>query len=221
MTNYEALVAEADRLREHYRNHKDIDAAIIKYWRAIHIEGSRDRHCRQMIGVCYQIKHDYDTAMAWYELALIGASEYETANIYRDMAESESGRDNHDLAMLLLGASLGNLPPEEHLEEHAATLGFMARVYQRRGDIDVAVGHFALADDLLTAGNNRKVELYTKLHYANALSEQGQWLHSRSIALKGLRLSLRYGANDHRIRAILLLTVGHRLDNFVRAKRHK
>ena len=221
MTNYEALVAEGDRLREHYRSHKDIDEAIEKYKQALTIGGSRDHHCRQMIGVCYQIKCDYAAAMVWYREALVGASEFETGNIYRDMAESESGRNNHDLALRWLGESLGRLPIEEYPEEHAATLGFMARVYQRRGDLELAIPYFGLASVLLGLGRNRKIELYTKLHYANALSEGGQWLKSRSVALAAAKLSRRYGGRAHKGRAVILLIGGHRLDNFVRAKRHR
>lgn len=209
MTTYEELIAEADHLRvDLYKPHQ----AIGKYEAALDIGGPRDRHCLQMIGVCYKIERDYDQAIAWFKRAVVGASDYELGNIYRDWADAKAGQGHYQSAEALLRNSLDLLPYSERPEEHAITCGFLARNLQRQGDIIDAIKHYAAADRLLAEGTNRHFELYNKLHYADALSQGGGWISSRVKAVQAFCLARKYGARAHKMRALILIVGGYRLD---------
>lgn len=209
MTTYEELIDQAERFRvELYKP----DEAIEKYLEALQLKGPRDRHCLQMIAVCYKIKHDYDQAIAWFKRAIVGASDYELGNIYRDWAEAESGRGEYDRAEDLLSQAIDLLPYSEYPEEHAITHSFLARNLQRQGIIIDAIKLYAAADHLLAKGANRHFEMYNKLHYADALSQGGGWISSRVNAVQAFRLARKYGARAHKIRAVILLVGGYRLD---------
>ena len=215
MTRYEELLAEGDRFRVQYKP----SDAISQYQEALGVSGSQDVYLMQMIGVCFQLKHEYVEAIRWYAQAREGATVYQDGNIDRDEAESRiglAGIADYELAIRLLNDSLRKLPYMEYPAEHAATLGFLSRTEARMGDMVNAVKHGAAADVILSHESNRYNELYAKLHYANTLSKDRQRFKSRLFALKGFRLSLEYGARAHKIRALVLFLGGYRLDDYVR-----
>ena len=218
MADYEVLMAEADHFRvEQYKPAE----AIEKYMEALAIGGSKDRHAKQMVGMCYQLKHEYREALSWYCQAREGASNYEDGNILRDMAEAYSGSDDFSRALDCIKQSLDRLPYAQYPLEHATTLGFLAQTELRMGKTKDAVKHYATSDAILSHESNRYVELYNKLHYANALSRNRQRLKSRLVAIKGFKLALKYGANAHRARAVVLVVGGYKADNYFRSKLHR
>jgi len=221
MAKHDAPYAEAERLRINGSAAEDFREAIRLYQQYIELGGPGKRAAHHMIGVCYQRLHEYDEATEYYLIAQEGASDYERGNIERDMAESYGALGEYELAEISLATSLGLLPYEQYPEEHAASLGFLARLQLRRGQIAEAVETFADADQRLHAGSNRHTELYNKLHYAAALSRKGSKIKARHVAFECLKLSFaknpatgrRYGSRQHHLRALALLVGGHRLES--------
>ena len=205
MTKYEALINQATELRVNHRP----KPAIRKYKRARAIGGPRDREISQMIGVSYKMRRKYALALVWYYQSLQGASTYETGNIKRDIAEVYSRLKENDHAIELLSQSLVVLTYESYPEENGITVGFLARVELRQGDLEAAMLHFAEADAKLEQGSNRHFELYNKLYYAHALSRCGQREEAVAVAEKALQLAATYGSWKHCLRAKVLLRFGY------------
>lgn len=212
MTDYDALITAADNDREHYR----LDAAITKYHQAWLMGGPRDRYCAQMNGVSYRMKHKYVRALWWFDQARAGANDLEDGNILRDMGEAHSGLGDFNSALDCFAKSLQKLPEELFPSEYAITLSFKARTEMRAGKMTEALRHFNTADVMLARQSDRKLELYHKLHYADALSQLQHPVLARWLACQSFMLALRYGAWPHRIRAALLIIGGHRLYDFFR-----
>jgi tetratricopeptide (TPR) repeat protein len=91
-----------------------------------------------------------------------------------------------------------------------------------------ATGNFSQALDCLRSSlgklsyeGNRHTELYNKLHFANCLSLNRQPVKARLIALRALKLALKYGAGSHRMRAVALIVGGHQLDEHLRQRRRQ
>ncbi len=225
MARYEVPYAEAERLRINGNRPADFRRAIELYQQYIRQGGSHTRTAHHMIGVCYQRLHAYEEAINCYLAALDGASDYERGNIERDMAASYGELGEYELAEISLATSLGLLPYDLYPAEHAACLGFWARLQLARGRVTEAVEMFADADSKLHAGPSRHMELYNKLHYASALSRSGRGWSARRVALACLKLSLakdpatgrRYGSRQHHKRALSLLVGGHRLESYPKA----
>lgn len=216
-TKYEALMAEAERLRiEEYKP----EEAIEHYRQALLAGAPNDRAIKQMIGVCYQLKHDYEQALKWYEKAKRGATSFEEGNILRDMAESLSGMGEHENAERHIYTSMSKLQYLDHPSEYGASLGFLARIKLRRANYHAALVHFAVADAILHSSDNREMELYNKLHYASALSRTGHWWRARAKSAACLDLAMDYGAHQHRLRAIVLLFGGYRAEAALRNLRN-
>lgn len=212
-TSYEVLVAEAEQLRVvEYRPAE----AIEKYKSALEIGGPSDVECKQMIGVCYRLLHEYDEAIKWLRRALVeNSSDYVSGKVLRDLAEAQSGLGMHREAFLTLIGSMEKLPYASHPSEFGASLGFLARVEMRLDNPGGALRDFRVADTILHNEGNRHMELYNKLHYASALSREGHWWRARAKSLASLDLANEYGARVHRIRALALLIGGWRLERYL------
>jgi tetratricopeptide (TPR) repeat protein len=229
VADYDAPYEEAERLRINGNTPEDFRRAIELYQRYIRLSGPQVRTAQHMAGVCHQRLHEYDEATEYYLLALEDASDYERGNIERDMAESYGALGEYELAEISLATSLDLLPYGQYPAEHAASLGFLARLQLRQGQIPEAVETFADADQKLHAGPNRHAELYNKLHYASTLSRGGRSFRARQVAFECFKLSLtkdpatgrRYGSRQHHKRAIALLVGGHRLEDYLKARRSK
>jgi tetratricopeptide (TPR) repeat protein len=213
VAEYDAPYAEAEQLRINGNEPDDFRRAIRLYQQYIEQGGPNVRAANHMAGVCYQLLHEYDEATEFYLKALEGASDYERGNIERDMAESYGALAEYESAEISLATSLGLLPYEQYPDEHEASLGFLARLQLRQGQIDEALETFADADRKLQAGGNRHTELYNKLECARTLFLAGRKDEARDVAFACLRLStgldpatgLRYGTRRHNLRALALL----------------
>lgn len=225
MAEYDAHYAEAERLRVNGNTPNDYRRAIYHYRRYIGLGGPRVVDAEHMMGECYYLLHEYEEAFGCYVKALEGAWDYERGNIKRDVAESYQALSRDDLAERSLATSLDLLPYHLYPSEHAASLGFLARLRLSQGLVDEAVETFADADLKLHVSGNRHMELYNKLHYASALFRHGQHGKARRTALACLKLSLskdrrtgrRYGSRRHHKRALVLLVGGYRLEEFLKA----
>jgi tetratricopeptide (TPR) repeat protein len=181
----------------------------------------------QMTGVCYQRLHEYGTATEFYLLAMEEASDYERGNIERDLAESYGALGEYELAESSLAKSLDLLPYAKYPEEHAQSLGHLARLQLRQGQIAEAVDTFADAAAKLKAGHYLQAELYPELDYASALSRDGQLAKARLVAFHSLKLSLSknpqtgrpYGSRQHHMRALALITGGHSLEDYLKKRK--
>ncbi len=225
--SYGELIEQADRLRSNGDQSADALRAIILYGEALMIGGTADTECRQMIGVCYQILHEYDKAIEAYREAEQGASDYQRGNIERDKCESYRRLGQLYYAEASIVMSLHLLPVKDYPIEHAVSLGFLARLRLTEGNLSEALETFQVADALLHASGNLQLELYNKLHLANALSQTGHPLKARRIALESLRLSAqlvpatdtapahRVGSPVHQLRAGVLAVGGHYGDQVV------
>jgi tetratricopeptide (TPR) repeat protein len=211
MTTYEQYIALGENLRTK-RHHPR--TAIKYYQRARNVGGDRDRHCQQMIGVCHQMVGRYEAAIEWYFKALEeeGASDYERGNIERDLAESYGNLGWLDLAETSLLTSLDLLPYEDHPAKHAASLGFLARLYRRQGRLAEALEVFADADQKLRRAEAYDLRLYNKLHQASALSRAGRRHEMIRAVGEALALIPDHGSPGHRRRAMILLYGGWRAD---------
>ncbi|MBW4061740.1 tetratricopeptide repeat protein [Candidatus Saccharibacteria bacterium] len=190
MSSIDEHFTQAERLRISGSSDHHFYAAIAHLLVYLLLGGSKEVEAHQMMGVCFQRLHRYDEATECYVHAIEAASDYQRGNIERDLAESYGGLGEYALAEISLATSLDLLPYELYPVEHATSLGFLARLQQRQGQLSEAVETFADADEKLHAGNNPHVELYNKLAYSSALSQAGQQLKSRHVAINALRLSL-------------------------------
>jgi tetratricopeptide (TPR) repeat protein len=212
MDEIEPLYAEADRRRVNGHRPEDFRAAIRMYELYISRGGPNKRVAQQMMGVCHQRLKEYGRALECYHRALKGASDYERANIKRDMAESYRALRSFEMAEGYLAEALLLLPLDEYPNEHGATLGFRGRVRHAQGRMSEALEDFSEAHRLLVAGGNRSFELYNLLNFADACHWAGRHAQARNLARQALRLSLskdprtgrRYGSRAHHLRAIRL-----------------
>jgi tetratricopeptide (TPR) repeat protein len=229
MNSYDAHFDDAERLRINGNTVHDFREAIEHYQAYLDLGGSKLVEANQLMGVCYQRLHEYENAIACFLIANEDSSFYQSGNIERDLAESYGAMRNFSAAKVALDNSLDMFPYDKYPEEHATSLGFLARLQQRQGQLSESVVTFADADTKLHAGNNRHTELYNKLAYASALSRNGQLLKSRRVVFEALRLSIskdsvtgrRYGSRQHHIRALALISCGHRLEDYLKARKAK
>lgn len=217
MASYEELYQAGERFRKTQRRPEQ---AIDCYREALAIGGSRDVDLRHMTGVCYAMMGKPKLALDWYVKAIEHATEQQLGNICRDQAEVFSRRGRHDRACVLLVRSLELLPYLGYPDDHAATLGFLARTEARLGNHDRALRHFAVADAMLHVGANRELELYNKLHYATALAEAKHWASARRVAARSVPLARRHGSREHLGLALALMTIGAKAAAMVR-RRHE
>lgn len=175
----------------------------------------RCRFAKHMIGVCYAMLHAYQTAVTWYEQALLHADSLERANIYRDMADSYRAMRMYHDAEMHLNDAMKLLSYIDNPTEMGATLGFLARSASDQGFYEAALIDYAGADDLLME-NNEQLALYNRLHWASTLSLAGHGLESRVLALKCLLMCKKYGAKPHYVRAAAIFVGGWWLESFAK-----
>ncbi len=217
LAEYEALMNRAEELRV---KKYDISGAIDLYLQAYglaDLEGYDLLAPSQMLGVCYRLVGDYRKSLIYLGIAVDRAMSLDRlGNVYRDMGATYNAMQDYDQALYWLDESLKILGDGSHIVEYGATLGFVARVYQDMGDSRLAKEYFVKAHNNLSAGSNKEVDLYNELHFASFMSSCHKPIKSRKIATRALWLSMRHGANAHRVRALALLIGGYRLENYLR-----
>jgi tetratricopeptide (TPR) repeat protein len=201
MKTYAEIVADADAAR----HANDWPSAIPLYKKALDIAGKNDRHCQQMLGVCYSMGDQHDEALEWLEKALEGASVIERGHILRDQGKALYKLGRHMEAEKHFQESLRLLPIYEDPAGTGATLGFYASLRMDQGRLAEGLRQFMVADAILQASGNRQAELYVALWYAFALIQAGKPDRAKAVAKRALDLAKEYGGKDHVARAQLYL----------------
>src|SRR5690348_10858241 len=113
---------------------------------------------------------------------------------------------------MLLHDAMRTLRKAANNAGYAITQGFLARLLERRGDLESALVSYQEADIRLRIIGDHRLELYNLIPWSRALSRSGRVLYSRAIALRALRRSQCYGAgHKHRNASLALLLGGAKL----------
>lgn len=193
------------------------DAEAIKLYReALAIGGPRDTEAHWMLGVSLINTDKHQEALQEFEFVLSDCSDGERANVLRDKARALTRIKRYDEADKVIAESLKLLEASGDKSEYGATVGFAARLKLDQGKTAEAIDEFRQADELLKASDNRRFELYNKMHYAEALSEYGDKKEAERVLAEAEALIPQYGGEKHGKRAedlrnkiaILVLLVG-------------
>jgi len=102
----------------------------------------------QMLGICYRLLGKYSEATRAFEAAyrLAAKDDLHRGRIMRDWSMVLLAQKQYADAERYLNESLTLLYGTDHLVEHAATMGFLGRIYCAYGDKVTARMYFHLAD---------------------------------------------------------------------------
>jgi tetratricopeptide (TPR) repeat protein len=203
---------------EEYLEHGQEELELGNYARAIYFyelamssQGGPRREPEQMIGVCYLRRHNYKRAIEWLDKALDGAVGVERANILRDKAEALSRIGNLDEALAMVDESVTILGTSGEAVAYGSSLHYRAKIRQaiaERGEtlqVIPAYHDYVRASTVLGANTDHSAELYCLLDFSDYLASIYRYGQSKRVALRALRLALRYGGTQHRIRALAIL----------------
>lgn len=197
MNIYEAHMSWADRLRDL----KLTPLARLFYFLAFRIGGDQDRHCQQMMAVCYVMEHRVKKADKWFQLAEHGASEYQRANIFRDRARRYLLSKDYADAVGYLKMSLRLLPRENYPGPWAQSKSFMAQVYAKEGSSIAAMECYEEADAVLREEEDLRPCLFNKLHMTRHYLKSGHYGDARRSAYEAYDLARQLKMWPHLLQA--------------------
>lgn len=197
MNVYEAQMKLADRLRDLQLT----PLARLFYGLALRIGGDQDRHCRQMMAVCYVTEHRLKKSDIWFERALAGANDYERGNILRDQARRYIVGKDYSSAINLLEESLSLLPPEVYPGPWASTMGFLGRAHAQQGSSLAAMECYENADEVLREQADLRPCLFNKLHMTRHYLKSGHYGDAELSSDEAWELARRLKMWMHCVRA--------------------
>lgn len=200
------------------RNYEPTRAAEL-YRHALDVaETSRQRfRCMKKLGVCCQLLKDWNDCVWWHDQALELAdsdtdiTDVDIANVRIDRSQGYRGREDFEAARSDLELALQVFGPIKHTDRFAVACQFYGHVLLDTGWPGWAVSYLETSVTFLRHTAAQHDQLYALLRLSIAYATNGQQVKSRTAAIKALRLTFHVGSRAHKIRAVLLLTVGDRL----------
>lgn len=221
---YDTLINDATKLE---LNEYKPEEAAGKYQKALELAETREQrfHCMRKLGVCYQLLHQWNDCIAWHDRAYeLADTDVERANTRVDRSQGYRGNEDYTPACEDLERALAVFNPVQYMDRFAVVCQFHGHVLLDMNRTAEAVFYLELAVKVLSNTETQHDELYALLRLSIAYARNGQPLKSRGAAFKALRLARHVGSKAHKLRAILLLSVGNwlrvmterRLQRFVR-----
>jgi tetratricopeptide (TPR) repeat protein len=113
-------------------------------------EGASDAEIEQLLGISYRLLGRLDAAEHCFHVAFVLTEDrIRRARILRDWSMVALARQDYDRAVALLEDSMKLLERMDEQLEYAASMGFLARVFARRGLVKDADLHYQMADQMI------------------------------------------------------------------------
>lgn len=151
-------------------------------------EGSSSAEIEQLLGICYRLVGRLDVAEHCFRVAFaLTEDPVHRARIKRDWAMVAMSRRDYDQAVAHLDESMKLLERRDEQLEYAASMGFMARVYARRGDTLGANLHYQMANHMIRSAAHNDPDRAATYELNNLV----WWLKTATGPRRRVRLARR------------------------------